>query len=104
MFLLPRKNKIIFARNIFNCNLKVCVKEICQLSDQERSTRMYALFVLDNCVNMQQVCKILVTSQYFLSSSGNRTELWDTRIVWKITITVYLNNKEENVTEINHTA
>jgi hypothetical protein len=61
------------------------------------------MFIGGDCVNMQEDWKILLTSQYFLSSSGNRTEFWDTRIVWHIMITAYLNKKEENVTEINHT-
>jgi len=60
--------------------------------------------VSGDCVNMQQEWKIFLKSQYFLSCSGNRTELWDTRIVWHIVITVYLNKNEENVREINHTA
>jgi len=62
------------------------------------------MFVRGECVNMQKDRKIFLTSQYFLSSSGNRTEFCDTRIVWNIMITVYLNKKEEIVTEINHTA
>jgi len=53
---------------------------------------------------MQKDWKKFLTSQYFLNSSGNRIEFWDTHIVWHIVITVYLNKKEENVTQINHTA
>jgi hypothetical protein len=53
---------------------------------------------------MQQDRKIFFMSHYFLSYDGNRTESWDTSIVLKIMIIVYLNKKEENVTEINHTA
>jgi hypothetical protein len=61
------------------------------------------MFIGGDYVNIQQDWKILLTSQYFLSSSGNRTEFWDTSIGWRIMITAYLNDKEENVTEINHT-
>ena len=62
------------------------------------------MFVHGDCVNMQKDWKKFLTSQYFLNSSGNRIEFWDTHIVWHIVITVYLNKKEENVTQINHTA
>ena len=62
------------------------------------------MFVRGGCVHMQQDWKIFSTSQYFLSSIGKRTAFLDTRVVWHIMITVYLNKKEENVTEINHTA
>lgn len=65
---------------------------------------MYAMFVCGECVNMQQDRKIFLISEYFLSSGGNRTEFCDTHVVWHIMITVYINKKEENVTEINHTA
>jgi hypothetical protein len=62
------------------------------------------MFGRGHCVNMQHDWKIFFMSQYFLIYVGNRTEFWDTRIVWQIMITVYLNKKEENVTEISHTA
>jgi hypothetical protein len=104
IFLLLRTNEIIFIRNLFNFNFKVHVKEICQIADKERSTHIYSMFIRGDCVNIHQDWKILLTSQYFLSSSCNRTEFWNTRIVWHIMITAYLNKKEENVTEINYTA